>query len=77
VLGVGAMMLVGGGAGQPISLFLLVSGGLLILGLGALGTGAFLLSRFGTRPRDVVWRGHAPRPAAADPIPSVSPPAAG
>ena len=77
VLGVGAMMLVGGGAGQPISLFLLVSGGLLILGLGALGTGAFLLSRFGTRPRDVVWRGHAPRPAAADPIASVSPPAAG
>ena len=77
LLGVGAMMLVGGGAAQPVSLFLLVSGGLLILGLGALGTGAFLLSRFGTRPRDVVWRGHAPRPAAADPIPSVSPPAAG
>ena len=78
LLGVGAMMLVGGGAAQPVSLFLLVSGGLLILGLGALGTGAFLLSRFGTRPRDVVWRGHAPRPTAADPIPgSVSPPATG
>jgi hypothetical protein len=78
LLGVGAVMLVGGGAAQPVSLFLLVSGGLLVLGLGALGTGAFLLSRFGTRPRDVVWRGHAPRPADAGPIPgSVSPPATG
>jgi hypothetical protein len=74
LLGSGAMLLVGGGAGQPISLFLLISGSLLLLVLGGLGTGACLLSRFGTRPRDVVWRGHAPRHSAVDPIPgSVSP----
>jgi hypothetical protein len=74
LLGIGAMMLVGGGAAQPVAFFLLLSGCLLVLGLGALGTGAALLSRFGTRPKDVVWHGHAPRPQGADPIPGpVSP----
>ncbi|MGH7730243.1 MAG: hypothetical protein ACRENJ_03235 [Candidatus Eiseniibacteriota bacterium] len=78
LLGIGAVMLFGGGASKPVALFLLVSGGLLVLGLGALGTGAFLLSRFGTRPRDVLWRGHAPQPVASGPLPgSVSPPATG
>jgi len=76
LLGVGAVMLVGGGAAQPVALFLLLSGGLLLLGVGALGTGACLLSRFGTRPRDVVWRASAPRPEGAGAIPgSLSPPA--
>lgn len=78
LLGVGAVMLVGGGGAQPVAFFLLLSGALLLLGLGALGTGAFMLSRFGTRPRDVVWRGHAPRSADASPIAGpVSPPATG
>lgn len=74
LLGAGAMVLAGGGPGQPFAIFLLVSGGLLLLGLGALGTGAFVLSRFGTRPRDVVWSGHAPRPADAGPVPGHAPP---
>jgi hypothetical protein len=79
LLGVGAMMLVGGGGAQPVGLFLLLSGGLLLLGMGALGTGACLLSRFGTRPRDVVWRGPAPQPEGAGAYsgPPLSPPAAG
>lgn len=69
LLGVGAVMLVGGGASQPVALFLLISGVVLVLGLGALGTGAALLSRFGTRPRDVLWRGPAARPQAAASVP--------
>lgn len=69
LLGVGAMMLVGGGASQPVAFFLLLSGVLLVLGLGALGTGAALLSRFGTRPRDVFWHGPATRPQAAATVP--------
>ena len=78
LLGVGAVMLVGSGGAQPVAFFLLFSGGLLLIGLGALGTGACLLSRFGTRPRDVVWHGHAPRPSGAGQVPgSVSPTAAG
>jgi hypothetical protein len=78
LLGVGAVMLVGGGAAQPVALFLLLSGSLLLLGVGALGTGACLLSRFGTRPRDVVWRAQVPRPEGAGAISGpLSPPAAG
>jgi hypothetical protein len=55
------------GLARPASLFLSLSGGLLLLGLGTLGTGAFLLSRFGNRPRDVVWQGHSA--TSSDPIP--------
>ncbi len=76
--GVGAVMLIGGGPARPVAFFLLLSGCLLLLGLGALGTGACLLSRFGTRPRDVVWHARAPRPSDAGPIPGpVSPAATG
>jgi len=78
LLAIGGLLLVGGHASQPLALFFLVSGCLLLLGLGSLGTGAFLLSRFGTRPRDVVWHGPAPVPAGMAPMPGqVSPPAAG
>lgn len=69
LLGVGAVMMVGDGASQPVAFFLLLSGALLLLGLGALGTGAALLSRFGTRPRDVLWHGPATRPQGATSIP--------
>lgn len=69
LLGVGALMLVGGGASQPVAFFLLLSGALLLLGLGALGTGAALLSRFGTRPRDVVFHGPASQPQTAATVP--------
>ncbi len=78
LLGVGGMLMPGNGAAQPIALFLLLSGALLLMGLGALGTGAFLLSRFGTRPRDVIWRGHGANQAAASTMPGpLSPPATG
>jgi hypothetical protein len=63
------MMVVGGGASQPVAFFLMLSGVLLVLGLGALGTGAALLSRFGTRPRDVVWHGPVTRPQTAASVP--------
>ena len=67
LLGSGTALMTGGGIARPASLFLSLSGVLLLLGLGTLGTGAFLLSRFGTRPQDVVWHGHVatPHPAAA------------
>src|SRR5262245_2802409 len=75
LLGIGGIVMVGGHASQPVALFFLLSGCLLLLGLGALGTGAFLLSRFGTRPRDVAWQGHAPLPHGVTPVPGQ--PAAG
>jgi hypothetical protein len=58
LLAAGTALMAGDGVARPASLFLSLSGLLLLLGLGTLGTGAFLLSRFGTRPREVVWRGH-------------------
>jgi hypothetical protein len=60
LLASGTALMAGDGIARPASLFLSLSGVLMLLGLGTLGTGAFLLSRFGTRPREVVWRGHAP-----------------
>jgi hypothetical protein len=76
LLGAGGVLMVGGGAGQPVAFFLLLLGGLMLLGLGALGTGAVMLSRFGTRPREVVWQGHAPLPSGVVQGP-LSPPATG
>jgi hypothetical protein len=73
LFGVGIALLAGEGVARTASLFLGLSGALLLLGLGTLGTGAFLLSRFGTRPHEVVWRGHAPAPAAG--VSAVPPPA--
>ena len=78
LLAVGTALMAGGGFSRPASLFLSLSGVLLLLGLGALGTGAFLLSRFGSRPRDVVWHGHAPVSPAPGAAPGpVSPPVTG
>jgi hypothetical protein len=70
-----ALMTAGPGIAHPLSLFLVLSGIVLLIGLGALGTGAFLLSRFGTRPRDVVpsrWTS----PAGASVMPGAVPPPA-
>ena len=73
LLAAGAVLSVNNGFGNPVALLFTVSGIVLLLVLGALGTGAFLLSRFGTRPRDVVWTGHlatGPMPAPAPPLAS-------
>ena len=67
LLGGGAALTAGGGMARPASLFLCLSGGMLLLGLGILGTGAFLLSRFGTRPAEIHWQGHSATPST--PIP--------
>ena len=77
LLAFGAALMTGGaGMGQPLSLFFLLSGVLLLLGLGALGSGAFLLSRFGTRPREVSAYGRGARPQGAGVMPGpVAPPA--
>jgi hypothetical protein len=72
LLAAGAALSVSNGFGNPLALFFTLSGVVLLLGLGSLGTGAFLLSRFGTRPREVVWMGHTavgPAPASAPPGP--------
>lgn len=72
ILAIGIVLMGGGGVARPMALFLTLSGTLLVLGMGALGTGAFLLSRFGSRPRDVVWQGQAsPGPGG---LPSPIPP---
>jgi hypothetical protein len=78
---VAALMIVGvalmtGGAAHALSLFLVLSGMVLLLGLGALGTGAFLLSRFGTRPRDVVPSRWASAAAGPSVMPGAVPPPA-
>ncbi|MBI1795823.1 MAG: hypothetical protein HYR74_02110 [Candidatus Eisenbacteria bacterium] len=73
LLGAGAVFAVSSGFGHPAALFFTLSGALLLLGLGSLGTGAFLLSRFGTRPRDVAWHGRA---AVAGAIPGAAAPPA-
>lgn len=54
------------GALRTFALFFTMLGALMVLGLSVVGTGAVLLSRFGSRPRD----GAVPAPASA-----VSPPA--
>jgi hypothetical protein len=59
LLAVGAGLMVGNGPARSAALFLTLLGSLLLVGLGTLGTGAFLLSRFGTRPREVIWHGRA------------------
>jgi hypothetical protein len=71
LLVVGAVLSVGSGFGHPAALFFTISGALLLLGLGSLGTGAFILSRFGTRPRDVAWTGHPP---IVTPVPGAATP---
>ncbi len=70
---VGAVLFVVPGVARPVALFSALLGCLLVVALTAIGTGAILLSRFGTQPKEVSW---APEPAsAASPIPA-SPPIA-
>jgi len=62
----GALLFVAPGMTRPIALFSVLLGCLLMAGLTAIGTGAFLLSKFGTFPKDL----------NASPEPSPSVPAA-
>jgi hypothetical protein len=50
-----------------------VLGTLLVFGLSCIGAGAFLMSRFGREPRDVVWPAPGAAAPASFPGPSPSP----
>ncbi len=62
------------GVVRTAALFCLLVGVLLMVGLSTIGTGAFLLSRAGTRPTDHAGRGEFPAPAPAPPTPPAPPP---
>jgi hypothetical protein len=65
---VGAVLFVAHGVSRPLGLFSGLLGLLLVLGLAAIGTGAFLLSRLGNEPKDLAWDSHGHAPVAA-PVP--------
>lgn len=69
---IGAVLFIVPGVTRPLALFSALLGSLLAVGLTAIGTGAFLLSKFGTEPKDVVW-GAEPSMHAA-PMPATPPP---
>jgi len=64
----GALLFVTPGMTRPIALFSVLLGCLLVAALTAIGTGAFLLSRFGTLPKDVITH-----PETAPPVESAMP----
>ena len=69
----GALLTTGPGA-RLLAIFFVLLGLLLVVVLSTLGTGAFLLSRLGTRPREVAWsRGASPSGAATPASPTVLP----
>jgi hypothetical protein len=72
---VGAVLFTAPGMTRPIALFSAMLGCLLAVGLTAIGTGAFLLSRFGTLPKDLVPSSEAAATLSA-PMPAPSPPSA-
>jgi hypothetical protein len=65
VLGFGAILWATPGVVRTAALFFVMVGGLLLIGLSCIGTGAFLLSRAGSRPRDLDVAGPAGAPAPA------------
>jgi len=62
---IGAVLWSVPGTVRTVAVFFHLVGALLLFGLSTIGTGAFLLSRFGTRPRDI---GGAGVPDAAGPV---------
>lgn len=64
---VSAILFVVPGVTRPLALFCALLGILVAAGLTAIGTGAFLLSRFGTQPKDPQW-GAQPAPSMASPL---------
>jgi len=65
ILGFGAILWATPGVVRTAALFFVMVGGLLLVGLSCIGTGAFLLSRAGSRPRDIGVAGPADAPAPA------------
>lgn len=65
VFGFGAILWETPGAIRTVALFLMLLGALLVLGLSAIGAGAFMLSRAGSRPHDLGEPGAGPAPAPA------------
>jgi hypothetical protein len=74
VFGFGAILWDTPGVVRTAAVFFLLVGVLLLIGLSTIGTGAFLLSRAGTRPR--APEGPLPAPAPGPPTGQVPPPAA-
>jgi hypothetical protein len=74
---VGAMLSSGAMIGGPVALFFYVFGALLLIGLTVIGSGAFMVSRFGSRPADVFAHARTATPAAPPATPPAAPPAAG
>ena len=67
VFGFGAILWETPGVVRTVALFFLLVGLLLMIGLSTIGAGAVLLSRAGTRPRDLEEPGVGPAPVAGDP----------
>jgi hypothetical protein len=75
IFGFGAILWETPGIVRTVALFFLMVGGLLMVGLTTIGTGAFLLSRAGSRPADIdgLAPGDTPAPApAVDPTAPLS-----
>lgn len=69
---IGAVLWVAPGSVRTVALFFHLVGFLLVLGLSCIGTGAFMLSRFGSGPRHAPAAGVPPvATAAAPPAPAV------
>ena len=73
---IGALLFVAPGIARPLALFAVMLGGLLVMGLTAIGTGAFLLSKLGAEPHDIDWNPVA-SPSNTTNAGYASPPAAG
>jgi len=76
--GIAAVLAAGPGFARLGSPFFGLLGVLLLFGLTCIGTGAFILSRFGRDPRDVVWRRSGATPGSIPSTPAVpaTPPSA-
>ena len=73
---VGALLFVAPGIARPLALFAVMLGGLLVMGLTAIGTGAFLISKLGAEPHDIDWNPVA-SPSDSTNAGYASPPATG
>lgn len=78
IFGFGSILWETPGIVRTFALFFMLVGLLLIVGLSVIGTGAFLLSRAGSRPHDIGGgMGHGAAPPAPAPAPAPEAPAVG